>query len=184
MKIISFMLINLLLATVTVDFSSERTTVEEVKDEEQAQEERVSKIIEQAHEQLNDIVGFGRYRAFEEMYKERETYWEKETNRLYTNANQIENIIELAHPSYHHDLKNFVMITRYAVEHYDFKSLIYSHRIIHDLDAIFNQKNKELYGATKVTKEQGKSAEHYEIHVLGIVEKVKKDQGDMIEAKA
>ncbi|MFC0560982.1 hypothetical protein [Halalkalibacter alkalisediminis] len=112
----------------------------------------VHEIISDTHHLLNNITGYGNH----EKYRDASSAdWEKIKKELQSEANQVERALDFAEETVKEDLKNFVHITRYAADSHDHTALLYSHRIIHDVDTIYNDKQKKTFNAARISSWNG-----------------------------
>jgi len=112
----------------------------------------VHEIISNAHNLLNNITGYGSHQKYQDSNS---AEWDKIKKGLHSEANQVEKALEFADEAVKEDLENFVHITRYAADSHDHTALLYSHRIIHDVDTIYNDKQKKTFNAARISSWSG-----------------------------
>jgi hypothetical protein len=156
--VIAFLVTVLLISTAVLFYnSSEEGIIEEeeihkqrefgiVEEHDQAEVEdskyaAVSAIVSNVHNVLNNITGYKTHTKYE--YPNNES--RKNTSKqLYSQIETIEKTIEFAEGNMKKELEDFVIVTRYAADHYDHTALLYSHRIIHDVDTMYNGKTSKF----------------------------------------
>lgn len=132
---------------------AENMKLEEVEVVEQSETEQVEntaavhEMISNAHTLLNNITGFGNHEKYADPSS---AEWDKVITGLQAEANQVEKALEYADETVKEDLENFIQITRHAADSQDHTALLYSHRIIHDVDTVYNDKDKKTFKAAKI----------------------------------
>ncbi|MFC0471879.1 hypothetical protein ACFFHM_15585 [Halalkalibacter kiskunsagensis] len=108
----------------------------------------VHEVISQAHETLNNITGWDNHNKYKDSTSDE---WKGITQSLHSHADRIEAASDLIEGDLKEDLEDFVMITRYAADSHDHSALLYSHRIIHDVDTVYNDKEKSTFNASRLS---------------------------------
>ncbi|ARK29074.1 hypothetical protein BkAM31D_03980 [Halalkalibacter krulwichiae] len=108
----------------------------------------VSKIVNGVHDVLNKITGFDSHERYIDPDSE---FWDSAVSRMETQIRAIERTIEFAEGDVKADLEDFVKITKIAIANHDHQALIYSHRIIHDVDTMYNGLNKKVFNAARLS---------------------------------
>ncbi|WP_158736213.1 hypothetical protein [Alteribacillus sp. YIM 98480] len=140
----------------------------------------VEETISEAHVLLNDITGYGDHTkyskvnnnidAYEENWEDISLHLEKYSTLALEAAETIEDA------TLRKDVENFAALAWYAQETYNYDALLYSHRVIHDLDVAFNNENKaRFWNSVNIALDEGESTNNSE-KVEEIVEKVEMDQ--------
>ncbi|WP_054637270.1 hypothetical protein [Thalassobacillus sp. C254] len=137
-----------------------------VGDEHAEHEWELADAIDESHKLLNQFTGHGGIEDFQS-----DEAFDNVEGSLLHKADLIEDLIGLASSDIKGDLENFIKITRLAVEENNQDALVYSHRIIHDLDVAYNGYDEEQYGATIYAGVQ--SGERYN-RVQTLVEKAER----------
>ncbi|WP_156816881.1 hypothetical protein [Salsuginibacillus kocurii] len=122
--------------------------VEDLSDE-KLENEEVLDTIANVHRIWNDITGFAGHKEFLEEDSEA---WEETESEMYQTFEIIEEAVETVndygHDNLQHDLENFIDVASLATKERDHEALLYSHRIIHDLDVVHNNYEATYYETT------------------------------------
>ncbi|MDT8858867.1 hypothetical protein N0O92_01405 [Alkalihalobacillus sp. MEB130] len=110
------------------------TVQNEKSEEEEVDEERevsgTEEMIASAHDELNRLVGWNRYRGFS---------WKQNESALTSLVSQLEKMVEMeTNDKRRKDAENTIAALNQALDSRDTQGIILAHRIMHDLDYYVN----------------------------------------------
>ncbi|MFB5664313.1 hypothetical protein [Alteribacillus sp. HJP-4] len=122
--------------------------------------------IKKAHTDLNDITGYGNHTNYKSGSVNKENLaenWAEIDSELASHADFARDAAGMVEDkTLSNDLKNFSDVTLFAKDNRDHKALLYSHRIIHDLDTIYNGVEKSIFGAVHIGSGDDDKKKHLE----------------------
>lgn len=122
--------------------------------------EETEKAIAEMHHTLNQIIGYGKEAKFQ---NPDDQSWKGIEYTLHDMKERTKDLIdrfEKENMSLKNDLTNFTAVVGYAAEEREVKALLYSHRIMHDLDVGYNNYREETFGVTNFTGKTNPNNEH------------------------
>lgn len=152
--------------------------------ESQAGSDEVDKTVEEtiseAHALLNDITGYGDHAKYSKANNNIDAYeenWEDISSQLEKySALALEAAETIEDEDLRKDIENFAALALYAQDKFSHDALLYSHRVIHDLDVAFNNESKaKFWNSVNIALDEGESTNNSE-KVKEMVEKARVDQ--------
>ena len=143
------------------DFEGEKI-VEEGNDE---KEQEIAELINETHQTLNLLTGYGSINRFS---NSNEGSWVEAMTRLQQPLEEFEANLSYVTEAIYDDLKNFILVTRVALYERNEEAMLYSHRIIHDLDVAYNGYNEKIFGVTTYVAgtDWGEDRQHQRINEI------------------
>ncbi|MDV2885509.1 hypothetical protein RYX45_09945 [Alkalihalophilus pseudofirmus] len=141
----------------------------------------IRETIQTVHGVLNRITGHGQLDTYRESGDGSHIdNFKKVESTLLDQANVIEEIVpRVQHDLLRKDLENFVAITRYTTETHDVEHLLYSHRIIHDVETVLNEvSGKNIFGAATFVESAGYEPAAYEAVVKPLLNNLPKEESE------
>ncbi|ADC48340.1 hypothetical protein BpOF4_01360 [Alkalihalophilus pseudofirmus OF4] len=138
----------------------------------------IRETIQTVHGVLNRITGHGQLDIYRESGDGAHIdNFNKIESNLLDQANLIEKVIpHVQHELLRKDLENFVAITRYVTESWEVEHLLYSHRIIHDVETVLNEvSGKNIFGAAAFVASAGYEPAAYEAAVKPLLNDIPKE---------